>query len=166
MVDMAGGLLAGAGGLFALFGGIALLMWIDSRTKAQERQLAHAERMKALEKGQPLPDADVARANATASRAWAAGVSAVVITLGMGGLAVGATSLVFRHAEPGAQLPLLAIVWGVCGLIGLIAVSVGFASVAAASAGATKATPTTPSGKHPEPNSTAFREASARDVME
>src|SRR6185295_16852127 len=107
MVDMVwGGLSAGAA-LLALFVGIAFLVWVDSKSKAQERQLAHTERIKALEVGQPLPDAEVARAHADASRAWAAGLTAVFVPLGLSGVATGATALVFGSADRGIQLPLL-----------------------------------------------------------
>src|SRR5256885_757953 len=114
--------------LLALFGGIALLMLIDGRGKAKERALAHAERMKALELGQPLPDAEVARAKADASRAWARGLCAAAASLGMVGASLGATALVLLWAEPGSQLPTLCVVWGVCGLVALVAVSVGLAA--------------------------------------
>src|SRR5687768_8118848 len=107
VIDLVWGGLSAAAGLLALFGGIALLMLIDGRNKAKERQLAHAERMRALERGQPLPDAEAARAWAEASRAWAAGLATTFVSLGMGGVAVGATALGFRHGEPRAQLPLL-----------------------------------------------------------
>lgn len=121
--------LSAVAGMFGLFGGIGLLMWIDSRGKAQERQLSHAERLKALETGQTLPDAEVARYNAEASRAWAAGFATLVITVGMGGVAVGATSLVFQFAESGIQVPLLSVIWGVCGLIALVAVCLGLGAL-------------------------------------
>src|SRR3954469_3075358 len=87
--------------LLALFGGIALLMLIDGRYKAKERELAHAERIKASELGQLLPDADVAQAKSDASRTWARGLSAAVTSLGMAGAAVGATALVLQRGEPG-----------------------------------------------------------------
>lgn len=118
----------GAAALLALFGGIALLMLIDGRGKAKERELAHAERMRALERGQPLPDAEVARATSDASRAWARGLSAAVASLGMAGAAVGATALLVERDEPRTLLPLLCVIWGVCGLVALVAVSVGLAS--------------------------------------
>jgi hypothetical protein len=117
-----------ASALLALFGGIALLMLIDGRNKAKERELAHAERMRALELGQPLPDAEAARARSDASRAWARGLSAAAASLGMAGAAVGATALLVGPGEPRTLLPLLCVIWGVCGLVALVAVSVGLAS--------------------------------------
>jgi hypothetical protein len=118
--------LAGAIGALAFFGGIALLMWIDQKGKAREKELAHVERMKALEMGLPLPDADIARANADASRARAAALTAILVPLAMAGAAVGATPLVFAHGAPNIHLPILCVIWGVCGLVGLVAVSGGF----------------------------------------
>jgi len=128
MDNMVWGGLSAALALLALFGGIALLMLIDGRSKAKERELAHAERMQALELGQPLPDAEVARARSDASRAWARGLSAAAASLGMAGAAVGATALLVGRDEPRTLLPLLCVIWGVCGLVGLVAlvaVSVG-----------------------------------------
>src|SRR3954451_14060256 len=92
--------LSAALALLVMFGGIALMMLIDSRGKAKERELAHTERMRALELGQPLPDADVARARSDASRAWARGLSAATASLGMAGAAVGATALLLGRDEP------------------------------------------------------------------
>jgi len=114
--------------LLVFFGGIALLVLISSRSEAKERELAHTERMRALELGQPLPDAEVARARSDASRAWARGLSAAAASLGMAGAAIAATALVLPHAEPRSQVPLLCVIWGVCGLVALTAVSVGLAS--------------------------------------
>ena len=71
MENLMWGGLSAAAILLALFGGIALLMLIDGRGKARDRELTHAERLRALELGQPLPDAEVARAHSEASRAWA-----------------------------------------------------------------------------------------------
>ena len=117
------------GGTLAFFGGIGLLMWIDYKGKAREKELAHAERLKALETGQALPDAEVARSGAEASRAWAAGLTTVTIVLGMAGAAVGATAMVFTNAAPSIHLPLSCVVWGVCGAVGLTTVSLGFAAM-------------------------------------
>jgi uncharacterized membrane protein YbhN (UPF0104 family) len=117
--------ISGALGLLSLFGGIGLLMWIDHRSKIREKEHAHAERMKALEVGQPLPDADVARSGADASRAWAAALTAILVSLGMAGAAVGATALVFRMGDAHVHLPLVCVVWGVCGLVSLITVTGG-----------------------------------------
>ena len=129
MVDVVWGGLSAGFGLLALFGGLALLLWIDSRSKAKERELAHIERLKALELGQPLPDAEVARHQSEASRAWAAGVAALIVPLGLGGVAIGATSLVFGATDPRFHVPLLSIIWGVCGIVSLVTVSVGLGAI-------------------------------------
>lgn len=118
--------LSGAIGVLSLFGGIGLLMWIDYRSKIREKEYAHTERMKALESGQTLPDADIARSQADASRAWAAGLTALLVPLGMAGSAVGATALIIQLAAPSVHLPLVCVIWGVCGLVSLVAINVGF----------------------------------------
>lgn len=128
-MDAAWGGMAAAVSVLALFGGIALLMWVDARGKGQERQLAHTERLKALEVGRALPDADVARAQAEASRAWAAATVGFLVPLGVMGAAIGATALVFNHAESRVHLPLLATIWGVCGVVSLTAVASALACV-------------------------------------
>src|SRR5262245_52114725 len=102
--------LSAALAVLALFAGLALLIWVDARGKTKERELAHAERLKALELGQPLPDADVARARASASQAWAGGLTATAVAIGMAGAATGATALVFASADSGIQLPLLCVI--------------------------------------------------------
>ena len=121
--------LAGAAGVLSLFGGIGLLMWIDYRGKIREKEYAHAERMKALEVGQTLPDADVSRSEADASRAWAAGLTAILVSLGMVGAAVGATALVFQLADLSVHLPMVCVIWGVCGLVSLVAVTGGLSAM-------------------------------------
>src|SRR5262245_54282370 len=130
MMEMFWGGLAGAAGLLALFGGIAILMLIDGRNKAQERKLTHAERLKALEMGQPLPDAEVARARADAHRAWASGLAALGVPTVLAGSAVGATALVFVQASPPTHLTLLCVIWGICGLVSLVAVATGLGVLA------------------------------------
>lgn len=120
----------GVAALVVLFGGIALLLWIDGRNKARERQTAQTERLKALELGQTLPDAEIARASAQAHRAWAAGLVALLVPFVLAGAAVGATALIFRNAPATAQLPLLCVVWGICGLVALVAVTTGLGVIA------------------------------------
>jgi hypothetical protein len=150
-------LVAIVGGGFVFFGGIALVMWIDSKGKAHERELAHAERLKALETGQTLPDAEVARARAESSRAWAAALTAILVALGMTGAAVGSTAMVFRHTDPAKHLPLVAVVWGVCGLVSLVTVILGLVMVRAREKARAKETPPNNAAKHP--NAEAIRAA-------
>lgn len=118
-------------GVLAFFGGIALLMVIDGRNKTRVRQLEHAERMKSLESGQPLPDAEVARAKTAAQRAWAAGLTALCVPLGLGGIAVAGSALIFHMAAAHAQVPLLCVIWGICGVVGLVATTTALGVLAA-----------------------------------
>jgi hypothetical protein len=112
----------GLAGMLAFFGGIALLMWIDQRGKATQRQLQHEERLRSLELGRELPDAAVARAEASSSRAWAAAVVGFLVPPIVLGAGVGASALVLMIASEYIHLPVLCIIWGVCGLIALVAV--------------------------------------------
>jgi hypothetical protein len=115
--------LLGALGTFAFFGGIALLMWIDSRNKRHERELRHAERIKALELGQSLPDGEVARAHADQARAWVLGLICFIVPPCLVGTAVGATALILDMAAPGIHLALLCVIWGIAGLVSLVTVT-------------------------------------------
>src|SRR5437762_2680342 len=114
---------AAALGTLAFFGGIALMQWVDQRGKTTQRQLEHAERLRALELGQELPDAAVARAAATSSRARAAASVGVLVPAFVLGSGVGATALILVTASANIHLPLLCVIWGVCGLVSLVAVS-------------------------------------------
>jgi len=111
-------------GSISFFGGVGLLMWIDSRSKLKVRQLEHAERLKALECGQPLPDADIARAAAEQSRTRAAGFIGTVVPIVMAGVAIGGTAILCWYlSEPvmeRAFLPVVCTIWGVCGLVSFI----------------------------------------------
>ncbi len=114
---------AAALGTLAFFGGIALLMWVDQRGKTSQRQLEHAERLRALELGQELPDAAVARAAASSSRARAAAVVGLLVPAFVLGSGVGATALILVAASADIHLPVLCVIWGVCGLVSMVAVS-------------------------------------------
>jgi hypothetical protein len=133
-MDLTAPAFAGALGIFAFFGGIALLVWVSQKGEAekkkleherelQKRQLEHAERLKALEVGQPLPDADVARAQADQSRFRAAGLVAVLVPLAMAGAAIGSTPIILNHSWEGSFQGVLYAVWGVCGLVSLVTVT-------------------------------------------
>ena len=70
---------AGAAILLAFFGGLALLVWASSRgeadklkLKAERQQFDHAEQMKALELGLPLPSTEIERLRSATNRSWAA----------------------------------------------------------------------------------------------
>jgi hypothetical protein len=107
--------LAPAAGLLAFFGGIALCMWVESLAKAKVREQEHSERTRALEMGQPLPDADVAKARA-------AGTVGTLVPLIMVGGAVGATFLVLNWTNPVWHVPLLGTIWIVSGVVCLVTV--------------------------------------------
>jgi hypothetical protein len=102
--------------LFAL---LALILGL--RHERAKKQLTHLERIKALEMGQPLPDAAVARAHAESSRAYLCGAVGIIVPLTMAAAAVGGTWLVFQQYELPLQFPLLCTIWGVCGVAALVA---------------------------------------------
>jgi hypothetical protein len=113
--------LASALGVLAFFGGIALCIWASSKAEIQKRQLEHAERMKALELGRPLPDAEIAWAGADRSRATAAGTIGTLVPLGLIGAALGGTAITFSFTYDATWRGILAaIIWGVCGLVSLV----------------------------------------------
>jgi hypothetical protein len=127
-----GGIAAALGSL-GFFGGIALLVWAGNKGEAEkkklqheqdlkQREMEHAERLKALELGQTLPDGEVARAHAERSRFRAAGLVAVLVPLAMGGAAVGSTPIILNHSWEGSFQGVLYAVWGVCGLVSLVTV--------------------------------------------
>jgi hypothetical protein len=113
-------LFAVVGGGVVFFAGIAIVVLLDNRRKMQERGLVHAERMKSLELGMPLPDADIARASAESSRARAAGAVAILVTLTATGAGLGATALFLSLARRYDEL--LAGIWIGCGVVALVAV--------------------------------------------
>src|SRR5262249_41703308 len=107
-MDTPATLFMGALATFGFFGGLALLVWVSHKGKGekkrlkherelQQRQMEHAERLKALELGLPLPDAEVARANADRSRYWAAGLVGVLVPLFMTGAAAGTTAIILEQ---------------------------------------------------------------------
>jgi hypothetical protein len=157
-MDLFSGGVFAVAGLAVFFGGIALLMLIDGRGKAQERQFAHTERLKALELGQTLPDAEVARARASTQRAWAAGLTALFVPLGLSSMAVGATALVFSMAKADAHVTLLCVIWGVCGVVSLTAVTTALGVMAAGRLPPPdKETAAEENARHKDPLATAFR---------
>jgi hypothetical protein len=123
-MDLVSGGFAAGFGTLAFFGGIALLMWVSYKGEAQKREYEHAERMKALELGQTLPDADIARANADGSRARAAGTIGTLVPLATVAAAIGATALVVLNSQEyfSSRVPMLGIIWGVSGLVSVVTV--------------------------------------------
>jgi hypothetical protein len=120
--------------ILASCAGAALLKWVDMKRTAEDRQFAHAERLKALELGQALPDAEVARLkaeseflqaslDATGNRTAGAVAASILVPLIMAGSAVGGTALVLLFAEARLHLPLVCTIWGVSGLVSLVTVA-------------------------------------------
>jgi hypothetical protein len=152
---------AAVGCAVAFFGGIALIQWVVSKGEGQKRQLEHDLRLKALELGQPLPDADIARANAERSRAAAAGAVGILVPLFMAGAAAGSTVLVFSYStdDPSLRIPLVAIIWGVCGLVSLVAVTLTLTALLhRGTPSIKKGPPSMEHGDHPDKASAAFTE--------
>jgi hypothetical protein len=127
---------ASALGVLAFFGGIALIVLVSGKGEVQKRQLEHAERMKALELGRPLPDADIAWAGADRGRAVAAGFIGTLVPLVLIGSALGGTAIVFTYTVDSTwRVVLAAIIWGVCGLVSLVTVVTALGVLARRSAG-------------------------------
>jgi hypothetical protein len=132
-MEMILGGIAGALGSLGFFGGIALLVWASNKGEAEkkklqherelkQREMEHAERLKALELGQPLPDGEVARAQAERSRFRAAGLVAVLVPLAMGGAGVATTAIILGQWMTQVGSGVLYTVWGVCGLVSVVTV--------------------------------------------
>jgi hypothetical protein len=120
-INLAG--LFGAIGALAFFGCIAFSVWVDYRKKKDRGERLHSERIKALELGYPPPDADIERAKAYASAAWAAGLIGLLVPIAVLGLTVGGTLFAVAHREPGENLatPLI-VAWSIAGVLVLIAI--------------------------------------------
>jgi hypothetical protein len=99
------GLLAGIG-LFLGF--MALILWWSISQERQKAELAHAERRRTLERGIPLPDAEVARCKALG---WI-GTAVPVASLGT---AAGVTALLVPPRLPEPSIGGLVAVWTACG---------------------------------------------------
>jgi uncharacterized membrane protein len=123
MPDIAAAL-AGSVGSVALFGFLAFAVWINYRKEKDARDAAHQERMKALELGHPPADAEIARANAYASAAWAAGVIGLVVPLVVLVLTVIATIVAVLHEwAPWQNIagPLI-VAWSIAAVIVMVTV--------------------------------------------
>jgi hypothetical protein len=100
-------------GISVFFGGIAVLVWLDQRGKTRRRELEHLERMRALELGRPLEDAEVARYKALG----AIGVAVPIASLSA---ALVGTAFAFGFKEPEYRYKALVVIWLICGITGLI----------------------------------------------
>jgi hypothetical protein len=126
--------LAAGFALFLFCLGVAIVGWVVGRVEmdkrkadALEQERRHQERLRALELGFPLPEAELARAQADTSRARWAGIVGFLVPLGLAGIAVGATALILDHQpiETFSMMRMPAVlyaIWGINGLVSLMAV--------------------------------------------
>jgi hypothetical protein len=115
--------LVGAIGTVAFFACISFSVWVDYCKKKDERDATHKERMKALELGFPPLDAEIERARAYASAAWAAGVIGLVVPLVLV-LLTGAGTLVIvltSQSREGLTAPLI-VAWSITAILVLVTV--------------------------------------------
>jgi hypothetical protein len=115
--------LSGAVGTVAFFGCIAFSVWIDYRKKKDERDATHRERMKALELGHPPLDAEIERARAYSSAAWAAGLIGLLVPLAVVLLTVICTvaAVLNRQSWENITIPLI-VGWSIAGLLTLVTI--------------------------------------------
>jgi len=96
--------------------------------KREEKKLAHAERMRAIEMGHPLPDGEVARAKADAIRANAAGTIGTLVPVVALLAAAGTSLMVLRDSFVGQwhgmypHTQLLMAIWIPAGIVSLTTV--------------------------------------------
>jgi heme A synthase len=112
-----GGAIAGGGLLVML---AAVLAYRHERRK---RELEHAERMKALEAGLPLPDAEVARARAVGL------ATTLIVVTAMASAALGTWLVLPRLEQPPHLLAALGIIWGCAAGVGVLTAVTGMAAV-------------------------------------
>jgi hypothetical protein len=94
----------------ALFAAIVVWAWLDQRGRVRRRELEHAERLRALELGRPLEDAETARAEA---------LGAIGVAVGVSSFAAAALATCFiLYLELELRFLILLIVWPVCALAG------------------------------------------------
>jgi hypothetical protein len=114
----------GSIGTVAFFAFCAVACWMDYRKKKAETEAAHAERMKAIEMGFPPLDAEIQRAKAYSSAAWAAGLIGLLVPIVVVSLAVVGTVIAISKLSPGDDITVPLIVgWSIAG--GIVIVAVG-----------------------------------------
>jgi hypothetical protein len=102
-------------------GGLLILIVtvLAFRHERRKRELEHIERVKSLEAGLPLPDAEVARAKA-------AGIATTLIGMAaMSAAGVGTWLVLPRLEEPQQLIAALGIIWGCAAGVGVLAALVG-----------------------------------------
>ena len=151
------GLGAGLGSL-AFFGCIAFCVWVDYRKKKDDRDAAHQQRMKALELGYAALDAEIERARAYASAAWAAAVIGLVVPIVVILLTVIGTIVAVVKEAPNMSVPCV-IAWSITGIIVLVAVLASLRTIRQLPRPAADAPARgVPGGKRGEPGSAEFQE--------
>jgi drug/metabolite transporter (DMT)-like permease len=118
-----------AAGVLAFFGGIALVVWASHHGKIEElklradkQRLDHEEQMRALELGQVMPHAELARARSDSIRAWAAATVGVLVPVAAVVTATISTVEIIHPPEYSRSLPILIVIWGVAAGVSLTAV--------------------------------------------
>jgi hypothetical protein len=123
MMDAIGVGLFGSIGTLAFFGFFAFAIWLDYRKKAEETQTAHAERMKAIEMGFSPLDAEIQRAKAYASAAWAAGLVGLLVPITIVSLTLIGTIVALNRRAPGEDLTAPVVVaWSIAGVVVLVTI--------------------------------------------
>jgi hypothetical protein len=105
-MENSGLIIIGGGTLFLGF--VSMLVWWAFRHEQRKAEMTHAERQTALERGIPLPDAEVARCM---SLGWIG----VVVPVASLALAVGATALLVEQSSSEPSDAGLVAVWSACG---------------------------------------------------
>jgi hypothetical protein len=155
------GALAASLGTVAFFGFCAFAVWIDYRKKKDERDAAHQERMKAMELGYAPLDAEIEKAKAYASAAWAAGLIGLLVPLAVVSLAVvGTIVAIYELRGENFGGPLI-VAWGIAAVIALVTIVLSLQTIRRLPrpAGDVSARPHAP-GKRADSASTEFQEKS------
>jgi hypothetical protein len=95
---------------------------LEHHLELKSREMEHAERMRALETGQPLPEAFVTRIRA-------AGSIGTLVPIAVATAAAASSVMLFQNppplgatAPPDLQMIMLGVIWGVSGLVVLLTV--------------------------------------------
>ncbi len=113
--------LFGAMGSVAFFAFISFSVWVDYRKKKDERDATHQERMRALELGYPPLDAEIERARAYASAAWAAGLIGLLVPLALVSLTVLGTIVIVLTSQTRENLAVpLIVAWSIVAVLMLV----------------------------------------------
>jgi len=115
--------LLGSMGTVAFFAFVSFAVWISYRKEKGQHDAAHLERMKALELGHPPLDAEIARAQAYASAAWAAWLIGLLVPIVLVSLAVAGTIVAILYHHPGESIGgALIVAWSIAGVMVLVTI--------------------------------------------